>query len=549
MGVEQSKCKCLYLPAQSGKTRKMEELIKQYKLGELFDPVDINIIISANNKLLVEQTKSRMTKDLGTESEEGANDACIQGSVFSWTSGTKESNISSAELAFRMLGEIEMVVICAHATRLRYLLRTLEMLQACPMFTKRINIWIDEADKSINLWSKYETAIANMRCINQVTLVSATFDTVVAKYKSLCVLPYFQTHPECYRGLGSAGEVGSAVRHEINFVGSASEYVGEVIKTNVNLTKPGMRAFIPGSLGKASHNAIADFLHKEHRFVVIIINGERKEILVPDCDPIDLRCYLTVGNGEVPTEFNAQLAKLYKANNWSRFPLAITGFYCVERGVTFQCGPEEGVHDGFMFDYGIIPPIACAAEAYQTMARLFGNVGNIPNYKPVEVYTNYATFSRVEKQENIAINIARMVKIQQLDLVTKKELKAAEISESEAIQMCRIYKDEEVVRNACKVLGYTYRSTPANEAGFKETSLNAKTGVASLNSAVMKVKSGYGTNHGEKTYRTCYPCYVDTTNSATLRFVVIIRPDTDPIKIKACDAEYKPMKLTEAMTL
>jgi hypothetical protein len=36
MGAEQSKCKCLYLPAQSGKTRKMEELIKEHKLGELF---------------------------------------------------------------------------------------------------------------------------------------------------------------------------------------------------------------------------------------------------------------------------------------------------------------------------------------------------------------------------------------------------------------------------------------------------------------------------------------------------------------------------------
>lgn len=142
-----------------------------------------------------------------------------------------------------------------------------------------------------------------------------------------------------------------------------------------------------------------------------------------------------------------------------------------------------------------------------------------------------------------------MVKIQQLDLVTKKELKAAEISESEAIQMCRIYKDEEVVRNACKVLGYTYRSTPANEAGFKETSLNAKTGVASLNSAVMKVKSGYGTNHGEKTYRTCYPCYVDPTISATLRFVVIIRPDTDPKKIDECDSKFTRLTLTEAMTL
>jgi len=521
----------------------MEELIKEYKLGELFEPVDINIIISANNKLLVEQTKSRMTNDLATESEEGANDACIQGKVFSWTSGTKESNISSADLAFRMLEEIEMVVICAHATRLRYLLRTLEMLQNCSMFAKKINIWIDEADKSIKLWSKYEDAIATMRCINQVTLVSATFDAVVAKYKSLCVLPYFQTHPECYRGLGSA------VRHENNFVGSASEYVKHVVEATGELTKPGMRAFIPGSLGKASHDAIADYLYKEHRFVVIIINGERKEILVPDCEPIDLRCYLTVENGEVPTEFNTQLAKLYKANDWSRFPLAITGFYCVERGVTFQCGPEEGVHDGFMFDYGIIPPIACAAEAYQTMARLFGNVGNIPNYKAVEVYTNFATFSRVEKQENTAINIARMVKIQQLDMVTKKEIKVAEISESETIKMCRIYKDEDEVRKACKILGYTYRSTKPNEAGLKETSLNAKTGVASLNSALMKVKTGYGTNHGEKTYRTCYPCYVDTEDSATLRFVIIIRPDTDPIKLEECDSQVKPLTLTQAMTL
>ena len=421
MGAQQSKCKCLYLPAQSGKTRKMEELIQEHKLGELFDPVDINIIISANSRLLVEQTKTRMTNDLATESEEGANDACIKGNVFSWTSGTKESNITPDHLyAMIALGDIEMVVICAHATRLRYLLQTLERLAARLTFTKRINIWIDEADNSINLWSKYEH-ILTMRMINQVTLVSATFDSVMSKYKSLCVLPYLKTHPECYCGLRNA------TRNEINFVGSAPEYVKRVIETNsVKLVKPGMRAFIPGSLAKVTHDAIADFLHKEHGFVVIIINGDRKEILVPEHEPIDLRCYLTVENGQVPTEFNTQLAKLYKENNWTRFPLAITGFYCVERGVTFQCGPEKGVHDGFMFDYGIIPPIACAAEAYQTMARLFGNVGHLAGYKPVEIYTNAVTFSRVEKQEEIAINIARMVAEQGLDSVENKDLKAAE---------------------------------------------------------------------------------------------------------------------------
>ena len=540
MGSSQSKCKCLYLPAQSGKTRKMEELIKEHKLGELFDPVDINIIISANSKLLVEQTKTRMKRDLATESEIGANDACIKGNVFSWTSGTKESSITPVDLAFRLLGEIEMVVICAHATRLRYLLQTLERLAACPMFTKKINIWIDEADDSINLWSKYEQ-ILSMRIINQVTLVSATFAAVVSKYKSLSVLPYLQTHPECYRGLRSA------TRCENNFVGSAPEYVKRVIETNAEkLVKPGMRAFIPGSIAKATHDAIADFLHKEHGFVVIIINGDRKEILIPDHEPIDLRCYLTVENGQVPTEFNTQLAKLYKENNWARFPLAITGFYCVERGVTFQCGPEEGVHDGFMFDYGIIPPIACAAEAYQTMARLFGNVGDIAGYKAVEVYTNAVTFSRVEKQEEIAINIARMVYQQHLEVVTKKELKAAEISDSEIINMCRIYRDEDVVRGACKVLGYTYREAATNDAGFKKTSLNTKSDVASLNSAVMKVKTGYG---GGGAHRTCYPCYVDTTNSATLRFVVIIRPDTDKCKIAECDSKFTPLTLTEASSL
>jgi hypothetical protein len=424
MGSQQSKCKSLYLPAQSGKTRKVEELIQEYKLGELFDPVDINIIISANNRVLVGQTTARMMKDLATESKDGANDACIKGGVFSWTSGTKKSNITAEALTLRIMnGDIEMVVICAHPTRIRYLVQTLELLANQRLFTKKINIWIDEADNSISLWSKYQKVI-EMNCVNQVTLVSATFDSVIAKYKELNVLPYLKTHPDCYVGLRNA------IRRETNIVvGSAVEYVRHVITTQRDmLMKPGMRAFIPGSNSTASHDAIADFLHKECGFVVIIINGQRKEILVPgQQDPIDLRCYLTIQNDETPQEFNTQLAKLYKENNWSRFPLAITGYMCIQRGVTFQCGSLDGVHDGFLFDYGIIPPnIKCAAEAYQTMARLFGNIGQIPEYKQVEIFTNSVTFSRVEKQEETARNIARMVAEQGLEVVTKKDLKSAE---------------------------------------------------------------------------------------------------------------------------
>jgi len=432
MGISASKLKCLYLPAQSGKTRKMEELIKYYRdISECFGDGDVNIIISANNILLVKQTETRMTNDLATESEEGANDAVIRTGVFSWTSGEKDCNITPTDLAFRMLGEVEMVVLCANAIRLNYLATMLTRLTACPLFTKKINIWIDEADKSVKLWAKY-SGLLSLPAIHQVTLVSATFDSVFAKYGSLQVLGFYNTHPECYRRLKDA------VKIEENFVTEgAADYVRKVmLKNREKLVRPGLRAFIPGEMSKASHDAIAEFLHRELGFIVIIINGERKEILVPGESPIDLRRYLTVSNGELPEEFNVQLAKLYTTNNWSRFPLAITGFYCVERGVTFQCGPEtdasKGIHDGFLFDYGVLPPIACKAEAYQAMARLFGNVGHLPNYKPVEIYTSSAMFNKVEKQEEIAVNLARMVQEQGLVVVTKKDLKAAQNFETEA---------------------------------------------------------------------------------------------------------------------
>jgi hypothetical protein len=428
MGIHQSKLKCLYLPAQSGKTRKVEDLIIHYKnIHECFGDGDVNIVISANNILLVKQTEARMKKDLATDSEEGANDAVIKSGVFSWTSGEKECNISARELKDRIQDdEVEMVVLCAHPKRLKYLAEMLQLLGTSRFFTKKINIWIDEADKSIKLWAKH-AAVLSLPTIHQVTLVSATFATVVAKYGQLQVMPFEVTHPACYRRLKDAK------RFEENFAtADAAEFVKHVIlKNREKLVRPGMRAFIPGEMRKASHDAIADFLYSIG-FIVIVINGERKEILVPGEPKIDLRCYLTVSNGETPEEFNVQLAKLYTENNWKRFPLAITGFYCVERGVTFQCGPEPGVHDGFLFDYGVIPPIACKSEAYQAMARLFGNIGHLPTYKPVEIYTTSAMFNKVEKQEEMAVNLSRMVYEQELAMVGKKEFKAAQNFDAEA---------------------------------------------------------------------------------------------------------------------
>ena len=106
------------------------------------------------------------------------------------------------------------------------------------------------------------------------------------------------------------------------------------------------------------------------------------------------------------------------------------------------------------------------------------------------------------------------------------------------INLYRIYSDETTVRHVCKILNYEYRATGTNSEGFKETSLNTLKKVVSLSDAVKKVPTAYGTNKGHKTYRTHYPCYVDVSNNTTLRFVVILRPNTDDMKIQEIDAKY-----------
>jgi hypothetical protein len=102
----------------------------------------------------------------------------------------------------------------------------------------------------------------------------------------------------------------------------------------------------------------------------------------------------------------------------------------------------------------------------------------------------------------------------------------------------RIYNNENVIIDACKILGYSYVPTKDNDDGFKETSLNNKRSVVSIKDAIDKVPTAYGTNNGVKTYRTYYPCYVDKTDKTSLHFVLIIRPGTNENKILECDSKF-----------
>ena len=124
-----------------------------------------------------------------------------------------------------------------------------------------------------------------------------------------------------------------------------------------------------------------------------------------------------------------------------------------------------------------------------------------------------------------------------------KNIEAVELplvqDEKVDINSYRIYANEDIVKSVCTILGYTYLPTKDNKDGFKETSLNQKKSVVSLKNAVKKVPTAYGTTNGVLSYRTYYPCYEDTSDKTSLRFVVILRPETAEHKIKECDKKYK----------
>jgi len=114
------------------------------------------------------------------------------------------------------------------------------------------------------------------------------------------------------------------------------------------------------------------------------------------------------------------------------------------------------------------------------------------------------------------------------------------------IQTYRIYGDENTIKSVCNILGYEYRPTLDNEEGYKETSLNKAACVVSLREAIEKVPGSYGTNKGVITWRTYLPCYVDTKDKSTLRFVLIVRPITlehHKDKLAECDKKHASLKV------
>ena len=589
----------IHLPAQSGKTRKITELINRWSLlSSLSSSGDdknknLNIIFTSNTKLLTKQTASRIRSavdilensavyydcsdmsDLSDEEDTDDDSLSLDGEstdtvvdrTLPWISSKGKRTLSVNDvLSDYILDEkCDNIICCSNATRMKHVLTLIEKLQKLKLrnkyaFDRKINIWIDEADACMNIWKKHIHAIQDMSelLIQNVVLVTATMIPVY-RYLDSIELPcnvrtYECTHPELYVKYSETRKI----MEFSNAARNAHGHLVDILDTNSEMYLPGTKWFCPGDKNRASHEAICEEL-LTRGFNVMIVNGTTKAIRFADRTPqIDIANFL-----DNDLEIAKTLNRIYYECNLYEQPFAVTGQLCIGRGITFasQIDGKE-----FLFTHGVIPDMSSGDEGYQLVARCIGNIREYESFKlqvPI-IFISEKMDVKISKQEDLAVKLAASLysNNEGREIVNVTLSQIANISDIGEVprkrkpknasggggggggggvdkDRYRVYSDEEVVKDVCKILGYAYRKNSENEAGFVETSLNSKKGVASLEQAIEKVPTAYGTNKGITTWRTYYPCYSDVNDKNTLRFVLILRPETDIAFVKAeVDSKY-----------
>uniref|UniRef100_A0A6C0HYD0 Uncharacterized protein n=1 Tax=viral metagenome TaxID=1070528 RepID=A0A6C0HYD0_9ZZZZ len=411
----------MHLPAQSGKTRKMTELMKRWDsiISLEGNTTHINIVFTSNSKLLTKQTMKRVVdattvstsdsdvselSDGETEADNFngiVNDTTQSNRTIAWISG---GGVKMDERLIDLMiraGDIDNVICCTNKQRMTRVISLIRLLHAniARLGGRTINIWIDEADACMRLWTKYlRTIIGFDTLINKIVLISATMSPVIRYFHKNgmeCNLRvYDTTHAECYVRFSDCD-----VSHEYSIGNqSAIEQMCAVLD-NVTVSA-GSRWFCPGAIVRKSHDEIATELLRRG-FNVLILNGDRKQLIFSDttCPPVNV---MSAVSDDV--ELSEAIRTLYYDYQLDSAPFAVTGNMCISRGITFASKNENFE---FLFTHGIIPDIGSAEEIYQMVARCLGNFREFDSYIAPKLYMTERVASKIANQEHLAIELAR----------------------------------------------------------------------------------------------------------------------------------------------
>ena len=414
----------IHLPAQSGKTRKMTELINKWK--NLIDftgtsSENINIIFTSNTKLLTKQTANRIHQDvdsigdLSDLSEEDDDESISismdvkerESKTIAWIHNTKKTlsvNDVFAKVTSDDDDEINNIICCTNKSRMKLVLELLVKLNKKFIrrnFNKNVNIWIDEADACIKVWNNYIQQceeLIDSKFLQNIVLVTATMVPVYKHLHSIQIDPrlrmYENTHAPVYHKYSE-----SEIYHEFSAMAQNSEnHLRNILDKKPEIINARTRLFCPGNKTKKSHEINCEILI-EAGFNVIILNGTSKEFRLFDGTIIDISEYL-----ETDLEVSKTLNKLYYEYGLFNQPFAVTGNLCIGRGITFASKIDE---NEFVFTHGIIPDVSNGDEGYQMVARCCGNIKNFDSYHKPVIYVSEKTDLLIRQQENLAVEFAK----------------------------------------------------------------------------------------------------------------------------------------------
>lgn len=411
----------IHLPAQSGKTRKMTELMNRRDM-ETEDgkpkKKNINIVFTSNNKVLNKQTGKRVKTDTAKKTEESeeeedredsetdsesVGDVEMPSNTHSWIGSTPVSEIAT----LITLEDVTNIICCANKVRYRKVSQLIQKL-----YKKKneyaIQIWIDEADKDLYLWASYLTQYLSLATsteepfIRSIVLISATINNVIDLLHSKEIEPslrvYEKTHSEDYLPF-------SMCESNVDLVESKMVKYHQCVVNVLNATRSeynlnGTKWFIPTHTTVDKHEELSAILYDDYGFNVLILNGKSKEIRRQDGSTIPI--YL----GD-DLELSKHLNHLYYEFHLYERPFAVVGNICIGRGITFASN-ENG--NEFVFTNGIIPPIGGNGdEEYQMVARMLGNIRHFNTIlcQVPRIFLSSDTKERIEYQETFAINFSR----------------------------------------------------------------------------------------------------------------------------------------------
>lgn len=463
----------MHLPAQSGKTRKMTELINKWKsiVNNDTNFGEINLIFAAKTKLLTEQTRNRVENDCDNYSasnmDEDIDDECSYHSCISSLTGMnseesdnlglelspddnttqtvnktlawihekeKKKNIDVNELCnYIKNNTYENIICCLNSQRIKKTLSLIDKLGkefdesrtlfnvmkdyenrneiSNPIysslknmyndkFKKRINIWIDEADDNMSIWCKLiNNHIITDNCkngfIHNIELISATQSRVyeyLSKHKIDTKLRvYKKSHADTYCRYEECEHIHTYSKYAKN---KPHDYLEAILSEEY--IPSNSRWFCPGGVTTISHDNMCEVLRK-HGFNVLIVNGLKKQLIM-DKEIVDINEPLME-----QLELSVVLNSIYSDDkyNLKNKPFAVTGKLCVERGITFA-------GNSFMFTHGVIPNIKDADNAYQSVARCFGNIKSLPFFVTPKIYIDEETHIRILDAETHAIHTSGM---------------------------------------------------------------------------------------------------------------------------------------------